>query len=74
MASLGSKVFLLASVAFAGGVIYMVHSNQAEDRARLHQGIVKDLERQSMKKTANIKRLQDQAELEKRYRERSSEE
>ena len=71
MASLGSKLFLVASIAVTGGIVYFVHKSQVDDRTRLHQGIVKDLERQQMKKIENLKRLQDQQDLEKMYRQRS---
>jgi len=71
MASLGSKLFLAASIAITGGIVYMVHKSQVDDRAKLHQGIVKDLERQQMKKIENLKRLQDQQDLEKIYRQKT---
>jgi len=49
------------------GVIYTVHNNQIEDRARLHEGIVRDLERQQ-KRTENLARLQQQQELTKAFK------
>ena len=69
MPSLGSKLFLIGSIIVTGGTIYFVHFSQSEDRNRLHQGIVRDLERQQKKKE-NLQRLQDQQELEKAYRNR----
>jgi len=68
MASYTSKLFLLASFAATGGIIYFVHKSQSDDRAALHQGIVRDLERQHMRKIENLKRLQ---ELEAAYRRRT---
>jgi len=73
MASFGSKLFLLASFAASGGIVYFVHKSQRDDRAALHQGIVRDLDRQQQKKIQNLKRLQDQQELEAAYRRREAE-
>lgn len=71
MASLGSKLFLVGSIVATGGIIYFVHLSQVEDRSRLHQGIVRDLERQQKKKIENLQRLNDQQELERAYRKRA---
>ena len=70
MPSLSSKVTLLLSCGVTGGIVYFVHHRQVEDRAILHRGIVRDLERQQTKKTENIKRLQEQQELTRAYREK----
>jgi len=45
-----------------------VHYRQVEDREKLHVGIVRDLERQSAKKAANLHILVQQEELTKAYR------
>lgn len=74
MASLGSKIFLVGSCALTGGIIWMVHKSQVDDRAALRQGIVRDLERQEKKKVANLHKLQEQQEIEKSYRRRQREE
>jgi len=67
MASTASKVVLGASIAFASGVIYFVHIQQVEDRNKLRQGIVLDLERQE-KKRENLRMQLQQQEIEKAYR------
>ena len=41
---------------------------QVEDRAKLHDGIVRDLERQAKKKVVNQQQLVQQQELTKLYR------
>lgn len=56
------------------GIIWTVHSNQVEDRARLHEGITRDLERQARRKTENQVDLVKQQELAKLYRREESRE
>ncbi|XP_064622908.1 protein PET117 homolog, mitochondrial-like [Lineus longissimus] len=63
--SLTSKLTLAGSVTFAVGIISYVHMKQKKDRERLREGVVKDMERQEMKKLQNLKALQDQIELTK---------
>ena len=48
---------------------FQVHYKQVDDREKLHVGIVRDLERQHAKKTANLHNLILQDELTKAYRE-----
>lgn len=67
-ASLASKITLAVTSAGAASVIYYVHYRQVEDRQQLHQGIVRDLERQQQKKIENLYRLEQQKELTKLYR------
>lgn len=68
MASLSSKIFFAACCVASSGIVYFVHKSQVDDRSALKQGIVRDLERQQMKKIENLKRLQDQQELEAAYK------
>ena len=49
--------------------IYYVHWKQEDDRKQLKEGIVRDLQRQSMKQAGNIARLEEQIELTRRYKE-----
>ena len=46
----------------------ILHVVQVEDRAKLHDGIVRDLERQAKKKVVNQQLLVQQQELTKLYR------
>lgn len=66
--STASKVTLALTTLGSIGVIYSVHKNQVEDRAKLHDGIVRDLERQAKKKVVNQQLLVQQQELTKLYR------
>lgn len=66
--STASKVTLALTTLGSIGVIYSVHKNQVEDRAKLHDGIVRDLERQAKKKVVNQQQLVQQQELTKLYR------
>ena len=49
-------------------------SIEVEDRAKLHDGIVRDLERQAKKKGVNHQLLVQQQELTKLYRKAEEEE
>jgi len=72
--STASKVTLALTTLGSLGVIYSVHKNQVEDRAKLHDGIVRDLERQAKKKVVNQQLLVQQQELTKLYRKAEKEE
>lgn len=74
MPSIASKVTLLGSIIATGGIIFYVHKSQVDDRSRLHRGIELDLERQAGRRSANIKKLQDQQSLTKSYRKQLKEE
>ncbi len=63
--STASKVTLGVSCVASVAIIAYVHWRQVDDRTRLHQGIVRDEERQLAKKQANLYKLQEQRELEK---------
>ncbi|XP_064599981.1 protein PET117 homolog, mitochondrial-like isoform X2 [Liolophura sinensis] len=63
--STASKLALGASVAFSISIITYVHYKQRVDREKLHEGVVRDLERQQKSKIQNLKMLQDQIELTK---------
>jgi len=68
MPSTASKVTLLVTTVGSLGIIWAVHSRQVEDRAQLHQGIIRDIERQEKKKIENQYKLVQQQELTKLYR------
>ena len=65
--STASKVTLGATVVATLGIVWTVHKSQVEDRARLHEGIVRDEERQAKKKE-NREALIAQQRLEGRIR------
>jgi len=68
MPSTASKLTLLVTTVGSLGIIWAVHSRQVEDRAQLHQGIIRDIERQEKKKIENQHKLVQQQELTKLYR------
>ena len=65
--STASKVTLGATVVATLGIVWTVHKSQVDDRARLHEGIVRDEERQAKKKE-NKEALIAQQRLEERIR------
>lgn len=65
--STASKVTLVLTSAVSLGIIWSVHDKQVSDRAKLHAGIERDLERQAKKKVANQTLLVQQQELTKLY-------
>ena len=82
--STASKVTLAVTTAVSLGVIWTVHSKQVskpvqrkmcwspvqvEDRAKLHAGIERDLERQAKKRVVNQQLLVQQQELTKLYKQ-----
>ena len=71
--STASKVTLGATVVATLGIVWTVHKSQVEDRARLHEGIVRDEERQAKKKE-NREALIAQQRLESRIRRSEKEE
>ncbi|XP_053644815.1 protein PET117 homolog, mitochondrial [Cherax quadricarinatus] len=66
--SLASKVTLGAACCTTLGIIVYVHIKQNIDRERLHEGVIRDVERQQRRKTENIYLLQQQADLTKQLR------
>lgn len=65
--STAAKITLTLTIVGTIGIIYTVHNDQIEDRARLHDGILRDAQRQQ-KRTENIVRLQQQEELTKNFK------
>lgn len=60
--STASKVVLGVSVVLTLSTVAGVHLKQAWDRERLHEGVLRDLERQERKKE-NLRLLEEQREL-----------
>jgi len=66
--SAASKVTLVLTASASLGIIWTVHSKQVEDRARLHEGIIRDQERQANRRVENQVLLIQQQELTELYR------
>eukprot|EP00049_Salpingoeca_infusionum_P018934 m.359383 g.359383 ORF g.359383 m.359383 type:complete len:117 (+) comp18548_c0_seq1:59-409(+) len=64
MASRKALMTLGASIVFTTGMIAFVHKNQEDEREALHQGVVKDMERQERKRLNRVDQEQ-QIELRK---------
>ncbi|KAK7104274.1 hypothetical protein V1264_019024 [Littorina saxatilis] len=60
--STASKVTLGVSITFTIGIVTYVHLWQKKERERMHDGVLRDLERQQ-KKAANQQDLEAQAQL-----------
>lgn len=71
--STASKVTLAVTVVASLGVVYGVHSQQVEDRARLHDGIVRDEERQQRRREENRQQQLQQRVIEQQYRQAEKE-
>ncbi|KAM6942520.1 protein PET117 homolog, mitochondrial [Lycodopsis pacificus] len=71
-----SKVVLGVSVVLTLSTVSAVHLNQSWDRQRLHEGVVRDLER-LQKKKENLRLLEEQkiltSQLEEERRRRQTE-
>ncbi|KDR13972.1 hypothetical protein L798_11930 [Zootermopsis nevadensis] len=63
-----SKIALGAAITVSVGTISYVHYKQHLDRNRLHDGVIRDVERQQRRKTENIYLLQQQIELTKQLK------
>ncbi|XP_023295524.2 protein PET117 homolog, mitochondrial [Lucilia cuprina] len=72
--SLASKITLAASFVISGGIIGYVHFKQTNDREKLHEGVVRDIERQQRRKTENTYVLQQQIDLTKQLKQMQSNE
>ncbi|KAJ1924806.1 hypothetical protein IWQ60_004953 [Tieghemiomyces parasiticus] len=61
--SRGGKVAVVGSLIFSGLVIYGVHYQQRKERETMHYGVIKDAERQRLKKLQNLQDLEAQRAL-----------
>lgn len=66
--SYASKITLATSVTASLGIIGYVHYKQHLDREKLHDGVIKDVERQQRRKMENLYLLQQQIELTKQLK------
>ncbi|XP_028289775.1 protein PET117 homolog, mitochondrial [Gouania willdenowi] len=69
--SLRSKLVLVLSIGLTLGSVTTVHLQQARDRQRLHQGVLRDVER-LQRREENLKLLQEQRTLEEELRRREA--
>ncbi|XP_005186434.1 protein PET117 homolog, mitochondrial [Musca domestica] len=72
--SLASKVTLAVSFVVSGGIIGYVHLKQTTDREKLHEGVVRDVERQQRRKMENTYTLQKQIDLTKQLKQMQTQE
>ncbi|KAH9629023.1 hypothetical protein HF086_007508 [Spodoptera exigua] len=68
MSSRTSKLVLLLSCSVTLGIVSYVHIKQQADRERMHEGVVKDVERQQRRKIENLYILEKQNELTKKLK------
>ena len=66
--SLTSKITLGSACLLSVGTISYVHYKQNSDREKLHEGVIRDIERQQKKKAENLYFLQKQIDLTKQLR------
>uniref|UniRef100_A0A1B0FID2 PET117 cytochrome c oxidase chaperone n=1 Tax=Glossina morsitans morsitans TaxID=37546 RepID=A0A1B0FID2_GLOMM len=66
--SLTSKLTLAASVVTTACIIGYVHLKQATDQDNLHEGVLRDIERQQRRKLENTYTLQKQIDLTKQLK------
>ncbi|XP_059478548.1 protein PET117 homolog, mitochondrial [Neocloeon triangulifer] len=69
--SIAAKATLALSIAISGGIVFYVHYKQNMDRELLHEGVLRDIERQQRRKTENLYVLQKQIDLTKELRKTS---
>ncbi|CAD0198242.1 unnamed protein product [Chrysodeixis includens] len=68
MSSHTSKLVLALSCSVTLGIVAYVHIKQQTDRDKMHEGVVKDVERQQRRKIENLYILEKQNELTKKLK------
>jgi len=63
-----AKFTLCSATVVSIGIVGYVHKKQQNDRYRLHEGVIRDVERQQMRKIENTYALQQQVDLTKKLR------
>ncbi|CAD7078708.1 unnamed protein product [Hermetia illucens] len=63
-----AKLVLISSCIASAGIIGYVHYKQTADRRKLHEGVLKDIERQQRRKLENTYMLQQQIDLTKKLK------
>ncbi|XP_053696460.1 protein PET117 homolog, mitochondrial [Sabethes cyaneus] len=69
-----SKIVLLGASVSSLGIIGYVHYRQNYDRAKLHEGVIRDVQRQQQRKIENTYNLQQQIERTKQLRQQLEQE
>ncbi|XP_028040722.1 protein PET117 homolog, mitochondrial [Bombyx mandarina] len=68
MSSSSSKLVLGLSCSITIGIVSYVHLKQQADREKMHEGVVRDMERQQKRKIENLYLLEKQNELTKKLK------
>ncbi|CAH2236125.1 jg15120 [Pararge aegeria aegeria] len=68
MSSATSKLVLGLSCAVTIGIVSYVHIKQQTDREKMHEGVIRDKERQQKRKIENLYILEKQNELTKKLK------
>ncbi|CAH4017883.1 unnamed protein product [Pieris brassicae] len=68
MSSTASKLVLGVSCIISTGIVAYVHVKQQIDRERMHDGVIRDTERQQRRKIENLYILEKQKELTKQLK------
>lgn len=71
--SAASKATLVGACISTVGIISFVHWSQQDDRRRLRQGVIKDIERQERKRQ-NLEDLKEQQRLQQYFKEKEEQE
>ncbi|KAH8403044.1 hypothetical protein KR222_003748 [Zaprionus bogoriensis] len=66
--SAAAKVTLVLAVGFTTSIIGYVHYKQSEDRLKLHEGVLRDVEQQQRRKHENRYSLQQQIDITKQLK------
>ncbi|KAH8263376.1 hypothetical protein KR044_007850, partial [Drosophila immigrans] len=66
--SLWSKITLGAAIGVSAAIIGYVHYKQSEDRLKLHEGVLRDVEQQQRRKHENRYALQQQIDITKQLK------
>jgi len=72
--SLLAKSTLAASCVTSVGIIAYVHYKQNLDRTNLHDGVIRDVERQRRRRAENLYNLQQQIDLSKELKKKQANE
>lgn len=66
--SLAAKITLGAAIGISSAIIGYVHYKQSDDRLKLHQGVLRDVEQQQRRKHENTYALQQQIDITKQLK------
>ncbi|KAM0719993.1 hypothetical protein Q7P37_004128 [Cladosporium fusiforme] len=65
--STAAKTTLATTVLGTIGIVYFVHQQQVSDKAAMHQGVIRDMEQQRIKRERQVD-FEMQRQLEEEYR------